>query len=319
MNISRRTFAGAAACFAAGAILPRGAAGQDAAGGTAPAQGTPQATAPVTRTIPSTGEAIPVIGMGTWLTFDVGDDDALRAQRTEVMRAFFNDGGRLIDSSPMYRTSQPMIGYGLERLGQPQGLFSAEKVWTSDASQGAAQVGRSRRFWGVPRFDLVQIHNFVAWEEHLPVLFEMKAAGDIRYVGITTAWERDHDLMEQIMRAHPIDFVQLTYNPVDHDAERRLLPLAAERGIAVSVNRPFQQGVLTQRLARETLPDWAGEVGAQSWAQFILKYVVSHPAVTVVIPATTRVDHVRENVAAGSGVFPDAAMRERMANHIRSL
>jgi len=305
MTISRRTFVRAAASLATTAILPKVAIGQ--------------ASQPIMRAIPSTGEAIPAVGLGTWLTFDVGDDPTLRSERVEVMRAFFEAGGRLIDSSPMYGSSQPMVGYGLARLGRPDGLFAAEKVWTSDGAGGTAQIERSRRFWGVPRFDLVQVHNFLAWEAHLETLFEMKAAGQIRYVGITTSRGRDHELMEQVMRARPIDFVQLTYNPVDRQADARLLPLATERGIAVSVNRPFQQGDLTKRLERNKLPDWAREIGAQTWAQFILKFVLSHPAVTVVIPATTRVDHLSENMEAGSGVFPEPAMRERMVGYIRDL
>jgi diketogulonate reductase-like aldo/keto reductase len=272
---------------------------------------------PLTRAIPSSGEPIPRVGLGTWITFNVGDDPVLRDECADVIAAFFEAGGRMIDSSPMYGSSQPVIGYGLEKLGRPEALFSAEKVWTS--SDGPEQIERSRRFWGVPRFDLVQVHNLVAWETHLETLFAMKADGRIRYVGITTSEGRRHDLFEQIMRAHPLDFVQLTYNVVDREAEQRLLPLAAERGMAVIANRPFRQGALTQRLEGETLPDWAAEIGAGTWAQFILKFILSHPAVTVAIPATTRVDHVRENVTAATGPLPDATLRERMAAYVRDL
>lgn len=225
----------------------------------------------------------------------------------------------MIDSSPMYGSSQPVVGYGLEKLGRPDTLFSAEKVWTSSSAGGPTQIERSRLFWGVPRLDLVQVHNLVGWEAHLETLFAMKADGRIRYVGITTSEGRRHDLFEQVMRAHPLDFVQFTYNVVDREAEERLLPLAAERGMAVIVNRPFNQGALTQRLEGEPLPDWAAEIGAETWAQFILKFILAHPAVTVAIPATTRVDHVRENMAAAAGLLPDAAMRERMAAHVRDL
>ncbi|WP_292550819.1 aldo/keto reductase [Mesorhizobium sp.] len=271
------------------------------------------------RAVPSSGEMLPAIGLGTWITFNVGDDPVLRDECAEVMAAFFAAGGRMIDSSPMYGSSQPVIGYGLEKLGRPEAMFSAEKVWTSSGPDGPAQIEQSRRFWGVPRFDLVQVHNLVAWETHLETLFAMKADGRIRYVGITTSEGRRHDLFEQIMRAHPLDFVQLTYNVVDREAEERLLPLAAERGMAVIVNRPFRQGALTRQLQGETLPDWAAEIGAKTWAQFILKFIVSHPAVTVAIPATTRVDHVRENLLAATGPLPDAAMRERMAAYVRDL
>ncbi|WP_240547089.1 aldo/keto reductase [Mesorhizobium tianshanense] len=269
------------------------------------------------RAVPSSGERLPAVGLGTWITFNVGDDPVLRDECADVIAAFFEAGGRMIDSSPMYGSSQPVIGYGLERLGRPEALFSAEKVWTS--SDGPEQIEQSRRFWGVPRFDLVQVHNLVGWETHLETLFAMKADGRIRYVGITTSEGRQHDLFEQIMRAHPLDFVQLTYNVVDREAEERLLPLAAERGMAVIVNRPFRQSALTRRLEGETLPDWAAEIGAGTWAQFILKFILSHPAVTVAIPATTRVDHVRENLMAATGPLPDAALRERMAAYVRDL
>ena len=271
------------------------------------------------RAIPSSGEKLSAMGLGSWITFNVGDDPVLRDECADVIAAFFAAGGRMIDSSPMYGSSQPVIGYGLEKLGRPEKLFSAEKVWTSSAESGPMQIEQSRRFWGVPRFDLLQVHNLVAWEAHLETLFAMKADGHIRYVGISTSEGRRHDLFEQIMRAHPLDFMQFTYNLVDREAEERLLPLAAERGMAVIVNRPFRQGELTRRLEGETLPGWAGEFGAQSWAQFILKFILSHPVVTVVIPATTRVDHVRENVAATTGPLPDAAMRERMAAHVQAL
>jgi diketogulonate reductase-like aldo/keto reductase len=274
---------------------------------------------PLLRTIPSSGEKIPAIGLGSWITFNVGDDQLLRDECAEVIAAFFAAGGRMIDSSPMYGSSQPVIGYGLKKLGLPQALFSAEKVWTSSTEGGPRQIEQSRNFWGVPRFDLVQVHNLVAWETHLEALFAMKTEGRIRYVGITTSEGRRHDLFEEIMRTQRLDFVQLTYNLVDREAEERLLPLAAERGIAVIVNRPFQQGELTSRLEGAKLPDWAAELAVASWAQFILKFIVAHPAVTVVIPATTRVDHVRENVAATAGPLPDAAMREKMAAYVQAL
>ncbi len=225
----------------------------------------------------------------------------------------------MIDSSPMYGSSQAVVGRGLEKLGRPQALFSAEKVWTSSGANGPAQIEQSRRFWGVKRFDLLQVHNLLAWEAHLDTLQAMKAAGRLRYVGITTSEGRRHDLVEEIMRRHPLDFVQFTYNPVDREAEQRLLPLAGERGIAVIVNRPFQQGALTRRLEGEPLPDWAGEAGATSWAQLILKFILSHPTVTVAIPATTQVDHVRENLAAAGGALPDKELRERIAAHIGAL
>ena len=267
--------------------------------------------------VPSSAEKLPAVGLGSWITFNVGDDPVLRGECTAVMEAFFQAGGRVIDSSPMYGSSQEVIGHGLEALGHPKSLFSADKVWTS--SDGAEQVAQTQARWGVQRFDLLQVHNLVAWETQLPLLKEMKEHGRLGHVGITTSEGRRHDLFEEIMRGHHLDFVQLTYNIVDREAEQRLLPLAAERGIAVLANRPFQQGALTRRLAGHPLPEWAAEIGARSWAQFILKFIISHPAVTCAIPATSRVDHVRENMEAASGPLPDTAMRDRMAAHVEAL
>jgi diketogulonate reductase-like aldo/keto reductase len=297
----------------------QGAAATTVMAGLSPATALGQSTPPATRPIPSTGEIIPAIGLGSWITFNVGKDPMLMGECADVMAAFFEAGGRMIDCSPMYGSSQPVIGYGLERLEHPKTLFSAEKVWTSSGENGPAQIERSRRFWGVQQFDLLQVHNLLAWEAHLPRLLELKAAGKLRYVGITTSEGRRHELFETIMRSQPLDFVQFSYNIVDREAEARLLPLAADRGMAVIVNRPFQQGALTRRLEGEPLPDVAKEIGASSWAQFILKFILSHPAVTIAIPATTRIDHVRENVAAASGPLPEAAMRDRMAAYLRDL
>ncbi len=278
----------------------------------------PAATAqPLAKPIPSTGETIPVVGLGSWITFNVGDDPPARANCADVMRHFFAAGGRLIDSSPMYGSSQGVIGEGLQKLGMPRQLLSAEKVWTSSA--GAPQIEASRRLWRVLRFDLLQVHNLLAWQEQLPLLQAMKAAGQLRYVGITTSEGRRHREVEQIMRAHRIDFVQLTYNPLDREAEQRLLPLARDRGVAVLANRPFQQGALLRRLARHALPSWAAEIECASWAQLVLKFIVSHPGVTCAIPATSRVAHVRENMAAGGGRMPDEALRQRIASHIEKL
>jgi len=300
MKTTRRTFLQASA---AAVLLPRPIQAAEAQ--------------PATRPIPSSGEAMPMVGLGTWITFNVGEDPKLKDECADVMAAFFDAGGRMIDSSPMYGSAQPVIGYGLQKLGRPKALFAADKVWTS--GNGPAQIEETRALWGVERFDLLQVHNLVDWEVKLPLLFEMKAAGKLRYVGITTSEGRRHDLFEQIMRDHPLDFVQLTYNAADRAAEQRLLPLAAERGMAVIVNRPFAQGALTRRMEKEKLPDWAGEIGAVSWAQILLKFILAHPAVTVAIPATSRVDHVRENLAAAAGPLPDGALRERISTQVREL
>jgi diketogulonate reductase-like aldo/keto reductase len=273
----------------------------------------------LTRAIPSTGEQLPVVGLGSWITFNVGEDTVARDSCAEVMRAFFQDGGRLIDSSPMYGSSQEVIGYGLNKLGNPSELFSADKVWISSGARGPAQIEASRRNWDIPRFELLQVHNLLAWEEHLQTLFAMKAAGRLRYVGITTSEGRRHTEIERVMRSQPLDFVQVTYNLLDREVEERILPLARERRIAVIVNRPFRQGSLIRRVQRFPLPAWAGEIDCANWAQLLLKFIVSHPAVTCAIPATSRVDHVRENLGAAYGRLPDEAMRRRMVADVERL
>jgi len=262
---------------------------------------------------------LPVVGLGSWITFNVGNDRVAREGCAEVMRAFFAAGGRMIDSSPMYGSSQGVIGEGLARIGRAGTVFAADKVWISSRASGPAQMEQSRRLWQLPRFDLMQVHNLLSWEQHLPALLDMKAAGRVRYVGITTSEGRRHREIEAVMRSQPIDFVQVTYNVVDREVEARILPLARDRGIAVIANRPFQEGALLSTLQRHALPPWAAEIGCDGWAQFALKFIVSHPAVTCAIPATSSVPHVRQNLGAARGVMPDAAMRERMARHVAAL
>jgi diketogulonate reductase-like aldo/keto reductase len=279
----------------------------------------PDTTGVLTRRIPASGEELPLVGLGSWITFNVGNDDAARNGCTEVVRAFFAAGGRLIDSSPMYGSSQWTIGHALARLGRPAALFSAEKVWIGDAARGAAQMETSRALWGVPRFDLMQVHNLLAWQEHLPQLLAMKAAGRLRYVGVTTSEGRRHAEIEQILRTQPIDFVQISYNLLDREVEQRILPLARDRRVAVIVNRPFREGRLLDSLRRHRLPGWATEIDCDSWAQVALKFVVSHPAVTCAIPATSQVAHVRQNMGAARGRLPDAALRARIAAEVAAL
>lgn len=306
-GISRRRFLAAAGSgIALGVLGATGVGGSDAR----PASAKP---------IPSTGEGLPVIGMGTWITFNVGDDPVAREGRTEVLRTFFRLGGRMIDSSPMYGSSQEVVGDSLRRLGYPPRLFSATKVWTSSGARGPAQIEESRRLWGVERFDLLQVHNLVAWEAHLQTLFAMKAQGRVRYVGITTSHGRRHKELESVMRSQPIDFVQATYNIVDREVEERVLPLAAERGIAFIANRPFGGGSVIDRLKQQPLPPWAAQIECVNWAQFLLKFIVSHPAVTCAIPATRRVEHMRENMGAMQGRLPDAGARAHMANYVHRL
>jgi diketogulonate reductase-like aldo/keto reductase len=273
----------------------------------------------LSRPIPSSGEELPVIGLGSWVTFNVGNDRTARAGCTEVMRHFFAAGGRMIDSSPMYGSAQEVIGEALQQLGKPARLFAADKVWVGSGARGPEQIETSRRHWGVPSFDLLQVHNLLAWQDHLATLFAMKAAGRLRYVGITTSEGRRHADILQIMASQPIDFVQITYNILDREVEERILPLARERGIAVIANRPFRQGALIEALGRHRLPSWAAEIDCANWAQFLLKFIVSHPAITCAIPATSNVAHVRENMQAASGRLPDAALRRRMIAHALQL
>ena len=273
---------------------------------------------PLTRRIPSSGENIPAVGLGSWITFNVGDDPVARSACADVVRAFVQAGGRVIDSSPMYGSSQAVIGYSLARDGLGSKVFAADKVWTSSDS-GRPQLEESRRRWGVARFDLAQVHNLVNWESHLPLLRTMRAAGQVGYAGITTSEGRRHDAIERLMRSEPLDFVQVTYNILDREVEQRILPLARDRGIAVLVNRPFRRGALVDALGRHPLPGWAPELRCTTWAQAILKFILSHPAVTCAIPATRNVAHVRENVAAAAEPLPDARMRERMASDVARL
>jgi len=284
-----------------------------------PTRGFAAPTAPLlARKIPSSGEPLPLVGLGSWITFNVGDDRAARDRCAAVVQTFLASGGKLIDSSPMYGSSQPVIGYALGKLGKAR-VFSADKVWVSPGSRGPAQIEESRRFWGVPRFDLLQVHNLLSWKEHLATLFAMKKAGRLRYVGVTTSHGRRHDELETILRTQPLDFVQVTYNPIDREVEKRILPLARDRGIAVIVNRPFNQGELTQDLARHPLPAFAKEIDCRSWAQVVLKFIVSHPAVTCAIPATSIAAHARENMDASRGRLPDTVMRARIARHIEQI
>jgi diketogulonate reductase-like aldo/keto reductase len=278
----------------------------------------PLPAALLTRAVPSSGELLPLVGLGSWITFNVGRDRVARDGCAEVVRAFFDGGGRLIDSSPMYGSSQAVIGDALSRLGT-RPVFAADKVWVSGAARGESQIEQSRRLWGVPRFQLLQVHNLLDWQTHLPRLLAMKASGQLRYVGITTSEGRRHTEFEQVLRTQPIDFIQLTYNPLDRAAEQRLLPLAQERGVAVIVNRPFREGALLQALQGRPLPAWAAELQCDGWAQLVLKFIVSHPTVTCAIPATSRVDHVRQNLGAARGALPDAALRERIAAHLAAL
>jgi diketogulonate reductase-like aldo/keto reductase len=273
----------------------------------------------LTKAIPVSGEQIPVIGMGTWQTFDVDDDAEDRARCVKILELFFKRGGGMIDSSPMYGSSQEVIGHCLTKLKPHPGLFSATKVWIVGKSFGIGQMEDSQHLWGIPRFDLMQIHNMLNWRTHLETLKEWKAEGRIRYIGITTSHGRRHDQLYQALQEEAFDFVQFTYNVIDREVEQRLLPLAKERGIAVIINRPFQRGALFDRVKNKALPDFAAEIDCVNWAQFFLKYIVSHPAVTCAIPATSQVPHMQENMGACYGRLPDEALRARMVQTFSSL
>ncbi len=232
---------------------------------------------PIKKKIPSSDELLPVIGMGSWQTFDVGDDVQARAHLTQVLQAFFDGGGAVIDSSPMYGSSEQVIGDLLKKVRNKNALFAATKVWTRGKKQGIAQMQRSMRRMGVEVFDLMQIHNLVDWATHLETLKAWKAEGKVRYIGITTSHGRDHGELEQILRIEPFDFVQFTYSIANREVEKRLLPLSADRGIATLINRPYQGGGLFRRVKGKPLPPWAGEFDIHSWGQFFLKFTVSHP------------------------------------------
>jgi diketogulonate reductase-like aldo/keto reductase len=284
-----------------------------AAGAIVARPGLAQAPALLARPIPASGERIPAIGLGTWLTFDVGGaDGAARHARGDVLREFLAAGGRLVDSSPMYGTSEEVIG--AENARSPaKALFSATKVWTVGAVAGRRQMESSRILWKLPRLDLMQVHNLLDWETHWPALKAWKAEGRFRYIGMTTSHGRRHDELAEILKRERLDFVQFTYNLDDRSVEEVLLPLAADRGTAVIVNRPFDGGALFRDRIAKPLPGWAKEIGCSSWAEVFLKWIVSHPAVTCAIPATSQLSHLRENVRALSGPLPDAAMRRRIA------
>jgi aryl-alcohol dehydrogenase-like predicted oxidoreductase len=264
-----------------------------------------------TRPIPRTGEQLPAIGMGTWRTFDVGEGD--RAPLREVLRRLFDAGGRVIDSSPMYGRAEQVVGELLPPSPRP---FFATKVWTSGRDAGIRQMRQSIKLLRTDRIDLMQIHNLVDWRTHLATLRAWKDEGRIRYLGVTHYTPAAHDQLEAVMRAEKLDFVQLNYALDDRAAERRLLPLAAERGIAVIVNQPFGSGALLRRLSGRPLPAWATDIGATSWAQLLLKFVLSHPAVTCVIPGTGKPEHMKDNVQAGFGAVPDRAFWSRVADSL---
>ena len=272
----------------------------------------------IKKKIPATGERLPVIGMGTSRTFDT-DDRALKAQLAKVLQAFFDRGGALIDSSPMYGEAEDVLGQLLPKIKNKKSLFSATKVWTWGKQEGIDQMELSAQLWGIKRFDLMQIHNLRDWQVHIKTLKAWKAAGKVRYIGITTSHGRFHTELEQALKKERFDFVQLTYNIGNREVEKRLLPVAQDRGVAVLVNRPFMRGQLFRQTRGKPLPAWAQEFDCRSWAQFFLKFTVSHPAVTCAIPATSKIKHMVDNMGANYGRLPTAKQRKQMIRYLESI
>lgn len=271
------------------------------------------------RPIPRSGELLPAVGLGTWQTFDVGPGDAARAELREVLRRLPALGGSVVDSSPMYGESERVVGDLTAELGIRDRLFFATKVWTSGREAGIRQMETSFRLMRTKRMDLMQVHNLLDLGHHLPTLREWKAAGKIRYLGITHYHSGAYGELERLVKTREYDFVQFNYSMDEREAEARLLPLCGDSGTAVLVNRPFSQAGLFGKVRGKPLPPWAQEFDCASWAQFFLKYILSHPAVTCVIPGTRRVAHLKDNLQAGVGRLPDAALRRRMVEHLQSL
>ena len=267
------------------------------------------------RRIPRTGESIPAVGLGTWQVFDVAGDDRAMALARETLRVFVEKGGRVVDSSPMYGSSESVTGRLAAELGAREKLFVATKVWTTGRQAGIRQMEESLRKLGVERLDLMQVHNLTDVQTHLAILGDWKRAGRIRYLGITHYHAGAHAELASLIARGDIDFVQVNYSLAEPEAERRLLHAAAASDTAVIVNRPFAAGAMLRRVTGKPLPAWAAELGCESWAQFFLKWILAHPAVTCVIPATRNPSHMADNLAAAGGPLPDQPLRRRMAEH----
>lgn len=271
------------------------------------------------RAIRAGGETLPVIGIGTWQSFDVGGDAVARAPLQEVLRLFFAGGARVVDSSPMYGSSEAVVGELCKGLRICEPLFLATKVYTSGRQAGIGQMQRSLRRMRASGVDLLQVHNLLDVETHTPTLLEWKAAGRVRYTGITHYTASAYAEVERWLKTKQYDFLQINYSLAESESAKRLLPLARDLGVAVIANRPFAEGAMFRRVRGKPLPPWAAELGIASWAQYFLKWIVSHPAVTCAIPGTGKPDHLLDNLAAGSGPLPDAAQRARMAQHYAAL
>jgi len=273
----------------------------------------------VQRPIPKTGETIPAVGLGTWQAFDVAGDAAETAQAREALKTLVELGGRLIDSSPMYGSAESVSGQLADELGVKAKLFVATKVWTSGKQAGIRQMEDSMRKLRVERLDLMQVHNLVDAGTHLATLREWKKAGRVRYLGVTHYHAGAHGDLEKYIRPGDIDFVQVNYSLAEPEADRRLLAVAADSRTAVIVNRPFAEGAMFRRVRDKPLPGWAKEIGCASWAQFFLKWILAHPAVTCAIPGTRNAKHVADNLGAAVAPLPDEVTRRKMAAYFNSL
>ena len=269
--------------------------------------------------IPSSGEAVPVIGMGSSNTFDVGSTAAELDPLREVLRAFAAAGASIVDTSPMYGRSETVLGDLIAELGLRPRLWLATKVWTRGRKAGEEQIAESMRRLRTDRLELLQIHNLLDWREHLPTVRALQQSGKVRYAGITHYRADAHAELERVLAAERFDWLQVNYSLAEREAEARLLPFCRDKGVAVMANRPFADGAMFERVRGKPLPPWAAEIGCASWAQFFLKFVVSHPAVTCVIPATAKAKHAQDNLAAGLAPMPDAAQRARMVEYWQSL
>jgi len=278
------------------------------------------APAMISRPIPSTGEAMPVIGLGTSQVFDVGSDPPSRQPLQAVLQDFTAAGGRIIDTSPMYGRAEAVTGDLVAAAGLRPRVFLATKVWTSGGAAGIAQMRRSAELLRSPVIDLIQVHNLLDWRTQLATLRQMKEKGQVRYIGITHYTTGSLPELARILESEPgIDFVQCAYSLATRDAETRLLPIAAERKVAVIANRPFEDGGMFRRVRGRSVPEWAGEFDCSSWAQLFLKYIIAEPALTCAIPATASPAHMEDDLKAGFGRLPDATQRERLRQMWDSL
>lgn len=276
----------------------------------------PAGAAVLQRPIPRSGEMLPVVGLGTWQTFDVGPRDPQRDELKEVLRQLVTLGGRVVDSSPMYGEAERVVGDLTSELGLRDRLFFATKVWTSGRDAGIRQMEQSFRLMRTQRMDLMQIHNLLDVDVHTKTLQQWKAAGKIRYLGITHYHSGAFARLERLVKTREYDFVQFNFSMDEPEAEARLLPACADSGTAVLINRPFAQAGVFGKARNRPLPPWAADFDCTSWAQYFLKWIIGHPAVTCVIPGTRRVAHLQDNLHAGIGRLPDAAMRRRMAQYV---